>query len=360
VPRAFVPTFVLSGPATDYLSGNVQLRVTPASTLAADAGGLFTFTAGTALPATAAGVWAIGMEGRRRATPAAYTVATDTFNWPYTGEAVSEYQTNSVKFVDLSTGALTTDPAKARRTVVDQARCEKCHLELSLHGANRHDVAQCLLCHTPDATDWDKRPRDTRTVADGGVVGTGVVLLNDPIDPLATLKSWGYATLDGLEERSIHFKLMVHRIHVGEREGAASLEGIRPFVVYGFRSSATAAPGAFFFDDVRFPGELANCELCHLEDTWTLESIPPGAQPTTANERSNIRHTGTSTTPAVPAHTSASEPKVLPITATCLSCHTSGAAVDHAAGKTSGGVEQCGTCHGASGAESVRKWHAVP
>jgi OmcA/MtrC family decaheme c-type cytochrome len=232
-------------------------------------------------------------------------------------------------------------------------------MELSLHGANRHDVAHCLLCHAPDATDWDKRPRDTRTVADGGVVGTNVVLLNDPIDPAATTKRWGYATMDGLEERSIHMKKMIHQIHVGEREGAASLEGVRPYAIYG-NAAATAAPSVYFFDDVRFPGNLANCEVCHLPGTWTIESIPAGALPTTANERGTLLHTGTSATPAVAAHTSTSEPKTLPIAAACLSCHTSGAAVDHAAGKTSGGVEQCGTCHGESGADSVRKWHAVP
>ena len=34
--------------------------------------------------------------------------------------------------------------------------------------------------------------------------------------------------------------------------------------------------------------------------------------------------------------------------------------VAHAAEKTSGTVEQCGSCHGEKGAESIRKWHAVP
>ena len=361
-PRALsLIGIVLSGPTTDYLVGNVNVRGTPALTTATDANGVFSYTFTTSIPSTATGTWAVGTEGRRRpaAAPALYTAASDSFNWPYTGESVSEYPTNQVKYVDLSTGAITSDPARARRTVVEQARCERCHLELNLHGANRHDVAHCLLCHAPDMTDWDKRPRDTRTVADGGVAGTGVVLLHDPIDPLASLKRWGYATLDGIEERSIHFKTMVHRIHVGERKGAASLEGILPFVIYGMSYTPSSPPNAYFFDDVRFPGDLANCELCHLEDTWAIESVPAGAQPTIANERPSIRHAGTSTTPASAAHP-ASEAKVLPITATCLSCHTSGAAVDHAAGKTVAGVEQCATCHGASGAESVRKRHAVP
>lgn len=361
VPRGLRPTFLLAGPTTDYLNGNVSLRVSPPVDLAGTgtAPATFTFTAGTALPATASGIWAIGMEGRRSTTPTLYDAGTDTFAWPFTGEGVTEWLSNDVKFVDLATGALTSSTGAARRTVTDPARCEACHLELSLHGGNRHDVPHCLLCHTPDATDWDKRPRDTRTVADGGVVGTGMVLLHDPVDPAASTKSWGFATLDGIEERSIHMKTMVHRIHVGEREGAASLEGIRPFVIYGYRSIATAKPNPYFFDDVRFPGELANCELCHLPDAWTIEAIPATAQPTTANERGTIAHTGTSAAPATAAHKS-TEPKQLPVTATCLSCHTSGAAVDHAASKTSGGVEACGDCHGEGGAESVRKHHAVP
>jgi OmcA/MtrC family decaheme c-type cytochrome len=357
VPRGMTGfSIILSGPITDYVTRNAVLRESPPLTSVPDGSGVFTYAFTNKLPADASGTWAIALEGRRAARPA-WWLATDTFGWPYTGESVSEYPSNEVKYLDVASGSLTSDPARARRAVVSQAKCEKCHLELNIHGANRHDVAHCLLCHAPDATDWDKRPRDTRTSTDPGGPGTGMVLLNDPVDPLATLKRWGYATLDGLEERSIHLKTMTHRIHVGEREGAASLEGIRPFVIYGY-GGATSPPNGYFFDDIRFPGDLANCETCHLPGTWTIESIPAGALGTMA-ERANISHTGTSTTPATAAHAT-SEAKVLPVAATCLSCHTSGAAVDHAAGKTSGGVEQCSTCHGESGADSVRKWHSVP
>jgi len=368
VPRKMTGlSIIVSGPTSDYVTDNVVLRGSPLT----DAAFVktddpvtheFTYTFTEAIPPTASGTWAVGIEGRRRPTtaPPIWDAATDTFSWPYTGESVTEHLTNDVKFVDVAgTGAITTDPGRARRAVVSQAKCEACHVELNLHGGNRHDISHCLLCHAPDATDWDKRPRDTRTPTDGGVVGTAMVLLNDPIDPAATTKRWGSATMDGIEERSIHFKRMVHQIHVGEREGAASLEGVRPYAIYGF-TSATGAASVLFFDDVRFPGNLANCELCHLPGTWKIESIPADAAPTTANERGTILHTGTSTKPAVAAHTSTSEPKTLPITATCTSCHTSGAAVDHATAKTSGGVEQCVTCHGESGAESVRKRHAVP
>lgn len=374
-------SLVLSGPTSDYVTSNSVLRVslvtrnattglftiaTGFNTAANPSTQEFTYTFTTALPATATGTWAIGIEGRRRPDSAAPAYdGADGFNWPYTGESVSEHLSNGVKYVDVaSSGALTTDTARFRRAVVDQAKCEKCHMELSLHGANRHDVYYCVLCHAPDATDWDRRPRDTRTLTDGGVVGDAMVLLNNPIDPAATTKRWGYATLDGLEERSIHFKLLVHRIHVGEREGAASLEGIRPYVIYGMSPTAQSPPNAFFLDDIRFPGDLANCEVCHLRDTWTIESVPAGALATTANEKPNIRHAATfkadgSLNTAATASHPTTDPKVLPVTAACLSCHTNGAAVDHAADKTSGGVEQCPTCHGESGAESVRKWHSV-
>jgi OmcA/MtrC family decaheme c-type cytochrome len=378
VPRGITPSFILAGPTTDYQKGSITISGSPAAATASVAGVyVFDFATSTptvpptptTLPATASGTWAIGISGRRQTSgatiPALYTPpATDpnpgTFNWPYTGESLSEWMTNDVKFVELATGTFATDPRAARRQVVDQAKCDACHLELNLHGGNRHEVAVCLLCHTPDATDWSVRPRDTRTVADGGVVGTSMVLLNDPIDATATTKRWGYATVDGIEERSINFKTMLHRIHVGERVGAASLEGIRPYVVYGRSTPATAKPGPVFFDDIRFPNDLANCEVCHLPNTWTIESIPAGAQPTTANERGNILHTGTSTTPATATHTSTSEPKALPITGTCLTCHTSGAAAQHAAGEISGSVELCATCHGASGAQSIRRMHSVP
>jgi hypothetical protein len=89
--------------------------------------------------------------------------------------------------------------------------------------------------------------------------------------------------------------------------------------------------------------------------------------PTVANEQPFLLHlptweeaTGALLAPATQRHGPGDADATPAVTAACLSCHTSGAAVDHAASKTSGGVEQCASCHGEGGAESVRKHHAVP
>jgi OmcA/MtrC family decaheme c-type cytochrome len=298
VARGITPSFILAGPTSDYSNNNTSITGSPAATSTKDASGNHTFTFATPVPRSATGHWTLGVNGRRQGSAVLYTVpavSTDpgTFNWPYTGETVSEWMSNDVWTVSLDSGTLSSDPLVGRRSVVDQASCEKCHLELSLHGGNRHDVPICLLCHTPDATDWNVRPRDTRPGNPLQNEGAGTVLLNTPIDASATSSRWGYATLDGLEERSINFKTMLHRIHTGEREGVASLEGIVPYVVYGRASSATAAPNPFFFDDIRFPNQLGNCEVCHLKDTWTIEHVPPDAASTKANESGRLLHTAT-------------------------------------------------------------------
>jgi OmcA/MtrC family decaheme c-type cytochrome len=316
------------------------------------------------------GYWTIGIEGRRASSAAAleppvattdpwyawslgYDVATDSFRWPFTGEAVTEGAENVFVSVDTATGTIASDPSVARRVVVEKDRCNACHLRLAFHGGTRTDPQQCLFCHAPDATDWMYRPRDLRVPL--GTVATGQVLLWDPLEyPASSTKAWTYATADGIEERSISLKTMIHRIHTGEREGAASLEGIRPFVIHAGASRPA------FLDDVRYPNDLANCEVCHRPGSWRIEAVPATAAPTTANERATILHTGTAATLAKPAHTSSSELKVLAVTSACLTCHTNGAAKEHAAANTVMGVEQCITCHGEAGAQSVRAVHAVP
>ena len=161
----------------------------------------------------------------------------------------------------------------ARRAVVERARCQACHLDLNLHGGLRHNPDYCLMCHTPDGTDWSRRPKGP----DGNV-------------NLATVYPDGrIGTYDGLEERSIHFKVMIHRIHTGAGQGTARIDLGAPQVVYGFGGAA------LLYDEVRFPGPLQTCTACHLDGTWTLAAIPADAQPTTANESGSVvarRHRG--------------------------------------------------------------------
>lgn len=284
-----------------------------------------------------------------------YDPVSDTFRWPGTGETVTEAADNAFVSVDLSTGSIASSPTAARRGIVGKTLCNACHLRITGHGS-RTDPEACHFCHAADATDWMYRPRDLRPT-----IGTGQVLLNSPLAyPADTTKAWTYWTGDGIEERSIQLKTMIHRIHTGEREGPASLEGIRPFAIQ------TGASRYSLLDDVKFPNDLGNCEVCHLRDTWRIEAVPSTAAPTMAHEAASLVHlplidpgTGTMTAPASQAHDPS---EAIPaVVAACLSCHTNGAAADHAAAQTSAeGVPLCASCHGESGAESVRKWHSVP
>jgi len=102
---------------------------------------------------------------------------------------------------------------------------------------------------------------------------------------------------------------------------------------------------------VRFPNRLANCDICHLGGTAAVEAIPLDARPTLANESATILHKGTF------AH-QAGEPAILPITASCISCHGTPFGYAHAAQYTVAGVEQCAQCH-VKGALSVATAHGL-
>lgn len=301
--------------------------------LTADASGVFTYQFVSTIPAGASGTWAVGIEARRSALTAHYDPATDTFLWPYTGETLTEPPLNPVVYVDTATGTFTAgvaDAAVPRRKIVAQEKCDRCHDPIPVHGRTRMRVEYCVVCHGPDRTDWGVRPGVSAAHID--VPATGTVNLA--------------ATLDGIEERSIDFKVLIHRIHTGGRRGVASLEGIEPLVVYGRYGSK------FFFDEAIFPGDLANCTNCHEGKSYTIEAIPADAPPTRANETPTILHAV-----GAVAHP-ANEPATPPIQAACLGCHASGATQDHARRKTVDGEEQCAQCH-VRGSLSVEVAHGL-
>jgi OmcA/MtrC family decaheme c-type cytochrome len=294
--------------------------------LQADASGIFTFQFTQKVPDGASGTWAVGFEARRSGNTPYYDAASDRFLWPYTGENLSEPPVNPVVYVDTSVGTYVKgvpDAAVPRRTIVTQEKCDRCHRPIPVHGTTRFRVEYCLVCHSPAKTDWGVRPKE-------GGAGTDVKLS---------------ATYDGHEERSIDFKVMIHRIHTGGRRGAATLEGIEPYVIYGRYGTI------WFFDEGIFPGALADCTTCHEGKTYTIESVPPDAPPTIANETATIMHAGTS------AHVPG-EPTWGPIQAACLGCHASSAIADHASRHTVDGEEQCASCH-VRGAYSVDVVHGL-
>ena len=200
--------------------------------------------------------------------------------------------------------------------------------------SSRNQVQYCVTCHTPDFTDWSRRPKGP----DGNVNLSTVTVSPTTGLPVA-------ATYDGIEERSVHLKVMQHRIHTGYRTGSASLGLARPFAIY--------FGNPYFFDDVTMPNMIRNCALCHVGNAFEIENIDATRAYTTANETPNLQHQGTAA--HVPNETSTA-----PITAACMGCHDTQAALTHSKQHTTlDNVEQCFPCHGRGGVSPVAGVHGV-
>jgi OmcA/MtrC family decaheme c-type cytochrome len=181
------------------------------------------------------------------------------------------------------------EPVVPRRTIVTDEKCETCHDNLSLHGDNRHEPEYCVTCHQPGATDVAVRPDEELPV------------------------------------ESIHFKYLIHRVHSGQ-------ELTRDFVVYGFRGSRHE------YNELEFPGDLRDCEACHVNDSYTLPLTTEDLLDTTA-----------------PREFFSPLP---PETAACVGCHDSESVATHAFTMTAPFGEACAACHGTGSDFSVERVHA--
>ena len=190
------------------------------------------------------------------------------------GEVVSEERDNAEN--PSIAFAVTDTVATPRRTVVHDYNCESCHSNLAFHGGTRHDPQYCDTCHMPLALDFDK-------------------------------------------DQTIHFKYMIHSIHRGE-----DLEN-------GFYV------GGHDYSDVVYPGDLRNCDACHVNNSQQV--------PVVSDALSTI-------TPQ------AWWSPMMPNAAACLSCHDDDDSAAHAYSNTVVFGESCGVCHGEGKVAAVDKVHA--
>ena len=270
---------LMGGPTADYAINPFRERADAATF----DGNHATYTFTNTIPADATGTWTFSIEARRTVTLDPHPADATTF---------TEGALNPIFDVSVDGSAVAS-----RRVVVDLANCNVCHDRLALHGGQRLNTQECVMCHNPNASDVSRRPADQAPV------------------------------------ESIDFKRMIHRIHTGE-------ELTQNFTIYGFGTP----PSVNNFNEVRFPGDRRDCQKCHTtyaDGTGTeqvSENPPPGllATQTPRDWYTPMQHFATA----------------------CLGCHDSQAAAAHAYTMTAPFGEACAACHGADAQFSVDKVHA--
>lgn len=278
---------VLGGPTTDYITkfagATTNGYVSEDMLKATGANGTYTYTFATAIPDNARGTFSIGLEGRRVEVIYKGTKQEQSVQYGPKKNAVMYFTVDGT-------------PVFPRRKVVAIEKCQRCHVSLRLHGENRIDtIEQCVTCHNPVENDSARRP------ATAGA------------------------------PQSIDFRQMIHNIHGGER--TKTKYNIEDYIIYGFGGSLNN------FSEVTFPGRLASCDMCHVNNSQQLPL--PETNAVVSNPRGYLNPSG-------------------PVAAACLSCHRSKDAASHALANTTTLGESCAACHGSSADFGVVKVHAAP
>jgi OmcA/MtrC family decaheme c-type cytochrome len=237
----------------------------------------------------------------------------------------------------------------ARRVIVDDAKCEKCHEYFEGHGGNRvRTTLVCAMCHNPNLTSSGR-----------AVAAANLKYLVDPY--LTLLKNAGYDATNPLTwpEESQNLKDMLHATHASAMR-AEDFDFVRD----------RGASGIFYYDfaEITFPGILSNCQSCHVAGTYA--GVPAGAFDST-----QVISDGTDATTAAVATARTKVPNATdlvstPVASSCASCHDSKPAVAHM--EQNGGfvraargtikldnVETCAVCHGAGKTADVLLVHPL-
>jgi OmcA/MtrC family decaheme c-type cytochrome len=192
---------VMAGPTTDYGPYTSEdARKAPVSS------GQYTYTFNTALPTTAKGSYAIGIEGYNNVTINPGTTISAT---------VRDSGFNQILYFSVDGSKVAP-----RRQVVTQGTCTTCHNTLLFHGGMRQNAEYCVMCHSPQTTDVSMR------------------LNNDTPE-------------------SVNFKSMIHKIHTGDNLTT-------DFTIMGHGNSVNN------YNDLGYVGDRRDCAACHVNNSFNL------------------------------------------------------------------------------------------
>jgi OmcA/MtrC family decaheme c-type cytochrome len=206
----------------------------------------------------------------------------------------------ALKGIDGATNTL-------RRSIVDIDSCNTCHERVGFHSnaGRMNNPDYCATCHNPQVSSSN--------------IFAGMA------DYSGKTKTYS--------QKPNNFKEMIHSIHAA---------GIRttPFNFIRGNPNATGGAGPMVFDEIGYPGRIADCAACHRPGTYATPSA------------GNLAWSVIDAQPALGATPAAFNPLLSirqgPATGACGSCHDSPAARAHFAINTASdiGAEGCAVCHG--------------
>jgi len=206
--NTFAP--IMAGPTTSYTTfyreSGISTVATPGKFDAATGYTSYTFT--KIIPADQTGSWAFTADITRNVTLKQNNGKADLTQ--------REAAFNNITYV-----AVTGTTVTPRRTSVVLSQCNSCHNALGLHGGQRRNTQECVICHNPTNNDSAQR-----------------------------------VAADGLPE-SISFQRLIHRIHRGA-------ELTQDFTVFGNGKSRHN------YNEVEYPGTIDRCVKCHTTTGYTL------------------------------------------------------------------------------------------
>lgn len=202
-----------------------------------------------------------------------------------------------------------------RRKVAAIDNCNACHERLGFHSnsSRRGDVDYCATCHNPE---------NSSSNVFAGVIPDVWEEFDTPVSA----------------QLSMNLKDLVHATHAGKPVSGDPIREI-PFAFIRGTVEGGRGQGAYDFSDIGYPAALADCETCHLPDTYKLP-IDSGALWSVVDAVPALAGTADDYAPELAERQG-------PTAASCYGCHNSSTAKAHFDLNTTATGEGCATCHGA-------------